>query len=923
MSLLTGLKNGNIISGLKKMFIQVPSTADSQTQNNWRFLLDELNLIIDKANEIVDIANYNGFDTYKVKIDIHDPTPTFLKKKISKSIIIDSNKIALDGDELAPGNNKVYGTDGTGVKKWKADPAGGSSHAILSTTHTDTTISSPNNNDVLTWDSGTSKWIAKAGGGGGGMVAHVLDGVYHTVSGLTAGYFLKALTATTFGFAVHGLTYTDVGALAVGGTAADSDKVDGQHASAFLGVSATAADSDKVDGQHASAFLGATTQAVDSDKLDGQHASAFLTAVTPHNILSTTHGDTTVSVPNNNDVLTWNSASSKWIAQASSGGMVAHQLDGALHTVSGLTAGHFLKALTATTFGFAAHGLTYSDVGALAVGGTAADSDKLDGQHASAFLTSVTAHNLLSTTHGDSLADTVVAGDIMFGNATPKWARLAKATDGWVLTLVSGLPAWVANSSAYTDEMAQDAVGAMIGSSLRYVDATPLLDTIQDIRTTAYPTFSNIAITDNSTYSLYYAGLANGDAQFIISHPYVSHNFILGKYGTAAYDGVLRLQSSVYLTYADLTYTLLSSLQSTGSPSFVGLTLSGMASAGWVKNAAGGLLSGGNSIVQADVGGLKTTDSPTFVNVYASCITDPVAEAAASAPVGRADGHLWYDTASSPASIVDEKVKGSAGDSTAGYLDAKVANSVVVSANTLQLSGDATTPGNSKYYGTSSTGTKGYNDLPAGLVGTYVPRAAYKHYFSLTPHQALAHGINCVGSTSGTLAMTYSAGVASQTLTTAATAASYSAVYTALMISELANPDYNVLFTTSSAIDNEYIWAGLFSDITVTGTADPKTRNIVALRYASGTANWYLYNSNGASSNAVDTGVVVATSTEYLVRIWTTDLGVTWNLTINGANLTQSSTNVPTGPYISGLKVETKANSARNISWKWMEQFHG
>ena len=45
----------------------------------------------------------------------------------------------------------------------------------------------------------------------------------------------------------------------------------------------------------------------------------------------------------------------------------AHQLDSATyHTVSGLTTGHFLKATGATTFGFAAHGLTYSDVGAAA-----------------------------------------------------------------------------------------------------------------------------------------------------------------------------------------------------------------------------------------------------------------------------------------------------------------------------------------------------------------------------------------------------------------------------------------------------------------------------------------------------------------------------------------------------------------------------
>ena len=75
----------------------------------------------------------------------------------------------------------------------------------------------------------------------------------------------------------------------------------------------------------------------------------------------------------------------------------AHQLDGALHTVSGLTGGQFLKALTPTTFGFAAHGLTYSDVGALASGGTAANSSQLEGhaaayfQVAGAYLTGVSA----------------------------------------------------------------------------------------------------------------------------------------------------------------------------------------------------------------------------------------------------------------------------------------------------------------------------------------------------------------------------------------------------------------------------------------------------------------------------------------------------------------------------------------------------
>lgn len=39
-----------------------------------------------------------------------------------------------------------------------------------------------------------------------------------------------------------------------------------------------------------------------------------------------------------------------------------------------------------------------------------------------------------------------VAGDILYTDATPAWARLAKGTDGHVLKLASGLPTWAAES---------------------------------------------------------------------------------------------------------------------------------------------------------------------------------------------------------------------------------------------------------------------------------------------------------------------------------------------------------------------------------------------------------------------------------------------------------------------------------------------
>lgn len=47
------------------------------------------------------------------------------KLQTQMSITSDGSGLKLSADSASPGNNKVYGTDGSGVKGWKADPAGG------------------------------------------------------------------------------------------------------------------------------------------------------------------------------------------------------------------------------------------------------------------------------------------------------------------------------------------------------------------------------------------------------------------------------------------------------------------------------------------------------------------------------------------------------------------------------------------------------------------------------------------------------------------------------------------------------------------------------------------------------------------------------------------------------------------------------
>ncbi len=80
----------------------------------------------------------------------------------------------------------------------------------------------------------------------------------------------------------------------------------------------------------------------------------------------------------------------------------------------------------------------------------------------------VTAHNLLSATHLDTLVASVVAGDVIIGNATPAWTKLAKGTDGQFLKLVSGLPAW-ATGGATTFLALTDTPASYSGQTLKVV----------------------------------------------------------------------------------------------------------------------------------------------------------------------------------------------------------------------------------------------------------------------------------------------------------------------------------------------------------------------------------------------------------------------------------------------------------------------
>jgi len=68
----------------------------------------------------------------------------------------------LVNDAASPGNSKLYGTDGAGVKGWFDQPAGLGTHNILSSDHGDAETASAVRGDILTAQTATPEWRALA-----------------------------------------------------------------------------------------------------------------------------------------------------------------------------------------------------------------------------------------------------------------------------------------------------------------------------------------------------------------------------------------------------------------------------------------------------------------------------------------------------------------------------------------------------------------------------------------------------------------------------------------------------------------------------------------------------------------------------------------------------------------------------------------
>lgn len=107
------------LNGLTNQVQNFATPGTSGLAPNWNSVSPDhtLNIPLASASSVTaGLISKAEYDTFNGKQDALTTT---------KSVKILSNNVELDGDNASPGANQVYGTNGSGVKVWKADPTGG------------------------------------------------------------------------------------------------------------------------------------------------------------------------------------------------------------------------------------------------------------------------------------------------------------------------------------------------------------------------------------------------------------------------------------------------------------------------------------------------------------------------------------------------------------------------------------------------------------------------------------------------------------------------------------------------------------------------------------------------------------------------------------------------------------------------------
>lgn len=348
-----------------------------------------------------------------------------------------------------------------------------------------------------------------------------------------------------------------------------------------------------------------------ADLLDGSHASAF--AAVDHSILSATHGDTTAAAVQRGDLVTGQGSTAKWVRLGKG------------------TVGQFLKS-DGTDIAWAAHGLTYTDVGAEVSGAVATHAALITGIHGLVF----TAGKTLTLTESLTLNALPVGG---LAVATGANALGSLAVGLTTQVLVGGgaatVPAWTTDiptavtiGSAYVYRVGGTDVAVADGGtnksswtlySIPYASGTTTIGEI------AIGTAGQVlAVNGGANGYTWSSPLTNpmtdiGDIIIggVAGAPAKLADVAVGSYLRSGGVTTAPLWSTLTLPNAGTAYRL-----PVFSATNVMTELAAVGATGEYLAGATGAVPSWATLNQAAVAGLTTASSPEFVTVKLSGLTD-------------------------------------------------------------------------------------------------------------------------------------------------------------------------------------------------------------------------------------------------------------------------------------------------------------
>ena len=131
-SAITGLTAG--LGNKQPLDSDLTAISSIATSSFGRSLLDELDASTLRATAgLVIGTDVQAFDLDLT--DLADGTLSGSKVQVQQSLTADGSGLKLSGDTVSPGNNKVYGTNGSGVRGWQAAASGDVAGPATATQH--------------------------------------------------------------------------------------------------------------------------------------------------------------------------------------------------------------------------------------------------------------------------------------------------------------------------------------------------------------------------------------------------------------------------------------------------------------------------------------------------------------------------------------------------------------------------------------------------------------------------------------------------------------------------------------------------------------------------------------------------------------------------------------------------------------------